>query len=42
MFMKKDAPPMHLTMMKDIFADNKISKDVYENIMHRNVERILS
>ena len=40
--MKKYAPPMHLSMMEDIFADNKISKDVYENIMHRNAERVLS
>ena len=42
MFMKKDSPPMHLTMMKDAFADNKISKDVYENIMHRNFERVFN
>ncbi len=42
MFMKKDSPPMHLTMMKDALANKEISKSAYENIMQRNAERILS
>jgi len=40
MFFKKDLPPMHLTMMQDALENKKISKTVYENIMHRNFERI--
>ena len=42
MFMKKDKPPMHLTMMQDALQKKKISKTVYENIMHRNFEKVFN
>ena len=42
MFMKKDKPPMHLPMMQDALKQKKISKSVYENIMHRNFERVFN
>jgi predicted TIM-barrel fold metal-dependent hydrolase len=40
MFMVKKAPPDHLVMMKELLESKKISKAVYENIMHRNFERV--
>ena len=40
MFFKKEEPPLHLTMMQNALENKKISKTVYENIMHRNFERI--
>ncbi len=40
MFMKKKEPPAHLPMMQNALKDKKISKPVYENIMHKNFERV--
>ena len=40
MFMVKKEPPMHLTMMNSLLADKKITKSVYEDITHRNFERV--
>ncbi|MFA6715150.1 MAG: hypothetical protein WCS27_07220, partial [Victivallaceae bacterium] len=39
-FFKKDSPPRHLTMMKNALKNGATSKPAYENIMHRNFERI--
>ncbi len=40
MFMKKKNPPEHLPMMQNALKEKKISKTVYENIMHKNFERV--
>ena len=40
MFFHKDEAPKHLTMMKNALEQKKISKTVYENIMHKNFERV--
>jgi predicted TIM-barrel fold metal-dependent hydrolase len=40
MFFVKKAPPMHLIMMQDLLKEKKITKTVYENIMHRNFTRV--
>jgi uncharacterized protein len=40
MFMVKKEPPMHLTMMQNALSEHKITETVYENIMHRNFERV--
>jgi uncharacterized protein len=42
MFMKKDRPPMHLTMMQDALAAQQLSQSEYDNITHRNFERVFS
>ncbi|MCK5844697.1 MAG: amidohydrolase family protein [Victivallales bacterium] len=40
MFMVKKEPPMHLVMMNDLLKNKKISKALYEDITHRNFERV--
>lgn len=40
MFFVKREPPMHLTMMREALAGKKITKTMYENIMHRNFTRV--
>ncbi|MCF6174280.1 MAG: amidohydrolase family protein [Victivallaceae bacterium] len=40
MFMKKARPPMHLTMMQDALAAQQLSQSEYDNITHRNFERV--
>jgi predicted TIM-barrel fold metal-dependent hydrolase len=41
-FFKKKQEPGHLTMMKNAIADRKITKSAFENITHKNFERIFS
>lgn len=40
MFMKKESPPIQLTMMQALLAKSKITKIEYDNIMYRNFERV--
>lgn len=40
MFFVKSEPPAHLTMMQAALAEKRIGKTMYENIMHRNFERV--
>jgi predicted TIM-barrel fold metal-dependent hydrolase len=40
MFMVKKEPPEHLTMMNNLLKEKKITKAIYEDIMHRNFERV--
>lgn len=40
MFFVKDEPPPHLTLMQDLLASKRITKTMYENIMHRNFTRV--
>ncbi len=40
MFMRKDSPPMHLTMMRDALEQKKVTQPEYNNIMYLNFERV--
>ena len=41
MFFHKEEAPMHLTMMKEALDNKKVTKTIYENIMHKNFERVV-
>jgi predicted TIM-barrel fold metal-dependent hydrolase len=42
MFMKKEIPPMHLTMMQDALSEQRLSQSEYDNIMYRNFEKVFA